>query len=62
MKVAKLTLLGGLLGLGGGVVGHAHEEVVDPLSAPEYVKESVEELERKWSFEVCGFHFTYFFC
>lgn len=45
-----------LLGLVCGVVGHSHHheegERVDPLAAPEYLKDSVEELERKWSFEV----------
>lgn len=56
MKIDKLTLLvGGLVC--GVAVGHSHHEKeggeFDPLAAPEYVQESVEELERKWSFEVC---------
>jgi hypothetical protein len=32
--------------------GEEGEQLFDPLRAPEYVKEEVEELERKWSFEV----------
>jgi hypothetical protein len=55
MKIEILTLLGMVC----GVLGHSHhhheeEGEFDPLRAPEYVKESVEELERKWSFEVGG--------
>ena len=64
MRIDKLTLLvGGLVC--GVAVGHSHHEEeggqFDPLAAPEYVKESVEELEKKWSFEVCDLFSLYFF-
>ena len=59
------------LGLVGGVVvgfvgvlghehGHVHEEEEVPLHERVWSQESVEELERKWSFEVCSF--VLYFC
>jgi hypothetical protein len=55
--VRTLLLLG--WGVGVGVLGHEHEgEMGDgegqlPLHTLEYIQDPVEELERKWSFEVC---------
>ena len=60
MKFAPLTAVA--LGFCSGVIGHSHHEHqeggdgvasdFDPLRAPEFVQDSLEELERKWSFEV----------
>jgi hypothetical protein len=55
----KFNVLGACLGfvvLGCGVVGdhhdHEHGEEQVPLHRQEYVQDPVEELERKWGFEV----------
>lgn len=56
MKVFRLHLL---LWLGCGVVGHERdvgekgEGGQIPVYEKEYIQDTVEELERKWSFEVC---------
>jgi len=45
-----------ILALCGVVAGHAHHEHGErevPLHKREFVQDSAEELERKWSFEVC---------
>jgi hypothetical protein len=48
----KGFVLGLLVGCG-VVVGHQHQEGKQvPLHEQEYVQDPVEELERKWSFEV----------
>lgn len=56
MRIDKLTLLVGGWVCGVAVAHSHHEEEAggqfDPLAAPEYTKASVEELEKKWSFEV----------
>lgn len=62
MKVSFSTLLL-MAGICGVVVGHGiHEEKQVPLHEQEFVQDSEEELERKWSFEVScvfrSFNFT----
>ena len=39
---------------------HRGEEVELPLHERQFKKDSVEELERKWGFEVCSFPYTLF--
>lgn len=61
LKICVLALVGC-----GVVSGHQdhHEEGEGenqvPLHEREYIQDSPEELERKWSFEVC-FHFSFGF-
>ncbi len=63
MRLQRGIAVLALWGMGGGVVnGHVHahgDEGVDevPLHERPFVKDSVEELERKWSFEVGLFFF-----
>ncbi len=57
LEYKSVALVGALLGC--GVVGHQENQV--PLHRLEYVQDPVEELERKWSFEVrWGCFFTSF--
>jgi len=58
MKLLHSHVLKAALGLGAvcGVVAHQHQHPGDeaqvPLHEQEFVQDSAEELERKWSFEV----------
>jgi hypothetical protein len=53
---SSATLVLGSLMVGCGVVAghqnHRHREKQIPLHEQEYIQDPVEELERKWSFEV----------
>jgi hypothetical protein len=51
-----MALIGLLIG---GVTGYEYENEhsQDPLG---YSQETIEELERKWGFEVCSFFYSYF--
>ncbi len=51
--LASLALLGAVCPVAAHQHHHEHTEgPFDPLRAPEFGEDSVEELERKWSFEV----------
>jgi hypothetical protein len=53
---ASLVLVGLICWVGAHQHQHEHaEEGFDPLRAPEFGEDTVEELERKWSFEVGEF-------
>ena len=53
--VATAGLCRVLGGVHGHEHGHQHEEKQIPLHEQEYIQDSAEELERKWSFEVSCF-------
>lgn len=56
MKFEKFLLatagICGVVGVHGHESGHHHDEKEIPLHEQEYIQDSAEELERKWSFEV----------
>lgn len=58
MKLSQLSLINLVLyGVAGHGHGHHGEEIEGgkeiPLHEREWVRDSAEELERKWGFEVC---------